>query len=99
MACADVELMPIDRVNHSDVILDCEKALEVQFRNIHDVMVWSGMSDPEAAQWLLTADDEPPIVALVKEAVDAGWPADIVRRAMLRLAKRNMERVSNQLSS
>ena len=75
-------------------VIDCEHALEAEFHALHDSMVATGLSETSAADLLLLTSELPQISDLERAAVDVGWPEDIVRRAVKRLAKSNVERVN-----
>lgn len=68
--------------------------MEADFHKVHDHLTETGLSDRSAAGVLLGGADEPQVAVLVDDAVVAGWPVEIARRAVLRLAKCNMERVT-----
>ncbi|RNC91500.1 MAG: hypothetical protein ED558_16510 [Oricola sp.] len=85
---------PTKSLPYADQLIDCEMAMEAVFHDVHDALVRDGLSDREAADRLLAGVNEPQIAVLVMDAVEVGWPNDLVRRAVLGLAGHNMARVA-----
>jgi len=79
--------------NYPDRQIDCEMALEPAFQSHRDELIASGMTDREAAEWLLAATDGRYHVhdKLAADAVAAGWTIVEARGAIASLARRNAD--------